>query len=41
MSDTTPPNEDDSFRTQFWVKRWDAERSESKIGLTVVPQYVK
>ena len=23
MNDAIPPNEDDSFRTQFWVKRWE------------------
>ena len=32
MSDILPPNPDDSFRTQFWVKRWEREKQPWDLG---------
>ena len=32
MSDGVPPNADDSFRTQFWVKRWEREKQPWDLG---------
>lgn len=32
MSDTSQPNEEDSFRTQFWVKRWSNGKQPWDLG---------
>ena len=32
MNDVIPPNEDDSFQTQFWVKRWEREKLPWDLG---------
>jgi SAM-dependent methyltransferase len=32
MNEALPPNPDDSFRTQFWVKRWEREKQPWDLG---------
>ena len=32
MNDSLPSNEEDSFRTQFWVKRWEREKQPWDLG---------
>jgi SAM-dependent methyltransferase len=32
MNEVIPPSEDDSFRTQFWVKRWERDKLPWDLG---------